>query len=74
MAVAAEALSTRGDADAERIRTAAIGACSLVHGLVMLWLDGVLRHLIGVETSADEFDAIANTVTDFVVSAVAAGL
>jgi AcrR family transcriptional regulator len=74
MDVAAEAMSTREEADEERVRIAAVGACSLVHGLVTLWLDGSLRYLTGIEPSEDEFDAIARAVTDFVVTAVARGL
>jgi AcrR family transcriptional regulator len=74
MDAAVEAMSTRGGAGKSRARTAAVSAWSLVHGLAMLWLDGPLRQLIGTETSDDEFDAIACTVADFVVNAVARGL
>ena len=74
MEVAADAMSTRGETDEARVRTAAIAAWSLVHGLVMLRLDGPLRQLNGTEPSDEEFDAIARTVTEFVVTGVAAGL
>ena len=72
--VAAEALATRGESDDERVQTAAIASCSLVHGLAMLRLDGVLRHLTGFKPSEDEFDAISRSVVDFIVTAGERGL
>jgi AcrR family transcriptional regulator len=72
--VAAEAMATRGEADEGRVRNAAIAAASLVHGLVMFRLDGILRHLTGIETSDDEFDTIACAVVDFIVTAGERGL
>jgi AcrR family transcriptional regulator len=74
MDVAAEAMASRGEADEERVRTAAITAASLVHGLVMFWIDGTLRHLAGIEPSDDEFDVIARNVVDFIVTAGERGL
>jgi AcrR family transcriptional regulator len=70
---AVEAMSSSGLGDEERVRIAAISAWSIVHGLVMLRLDGPLHDLIGIETDA-EFDRIARAVTDFVVDSVARGL
>jgi hypothetical protein len=40
----------------------------------MLRLDGPLRQLNGSEPSDEEFDVIARSVTDFVVTSVASGL
>jgi AcrR family transcriptional regulator len=74
MEAAAEAISSRGEADPERVRTAVIAAWSLVHGLAMLWLDGPLRQLTDSEANDEKFDAIALRVTDFVVDAVANAL
>lgn len=72
--VAAEAMSTRGRADPEAVGVAAIAALSLVHGLVMLQLDGFLGQVTGAEGSDEEFDAMARTITEFVVGSVARGL
>lgn len=70
----AEAIATGKDADEERIRTAAVMAWSLVHGVAMLWLDGPLRQMVGAEGSEEELDAIVGGVVDFLVTAVAKGL
>lgn len=74
LAVTAEAISTRKSADEEGFRTAAVAAWSLVHGLAMLWLDGPLRQMLGAAGSEEELDAIARSVVDLLVTAVAKGL
>jgi AcrR family transcriptional regulator len=74
IATASQALATRPGANPADLRIAVIGSWSLIHGMVMLWLDGPLRQMYGERASDAEFKALAKQVADLVVDAVSRGL